>query len=703
MGDAAALERRYRRNAALCGLALLLAVALATSLGAFHWLDLLTYDLQVQLRGASTASGRVVLVYMDEASAGELGRAQGYWSRRQLAAALQQLNAAGAEIIGLDLLLTRPAQQPEDDVELATAMEQAGNVVVARVAAVPGVGSLEAIAPFSDAMLGDGFIDLPLDRDGSLRRIRFLAAEPLADGSLSLTPAFALELTRTYLNLAYQFDFSPTDHFLLGADDQQRLRLPYPELWIHFLGGEASFPRLSYADVVNGRFDPQQVAGRIVLIGSRLASDKDLFSTPFTRYRSQRQPFERLFARVVADVQEQRETGLACHAQAIETLLAGRFLQPAGPAARLALLLLCGLAGQLLFYRRSLPLPAAPLLALLLILFAGGSQGAFLAGYWLPLPAALLLLVGQFVAGHLLQKNHEKQRSQWITQVFGRYVSTSIVERLLRGELTADLRGQRAELTIFFADLRDFTRLAEELDARQTAELLNRYFSCMLPELLRQQGTLDKLIGDAILAFFGAPLPSPQHPAQAARAALALLQRLETLRQEPLAGADRLDLAIGINSGEVTIGNLGCDSFMDYTVIGDTVNLASRLEGLNRVYGTRILLSGATAARLPDHEFCLRLLDRVTVKGKQHPIDLYELVGEERSISPAQRQMLQHFASGGTAWRQRDWARARAEFEQALALAPLDGPSRLYLQRVAECEQRPPAADWDGLSHFQHK
>ncbi len=282
-------------------------------------------------------------------------------------------------------------------------------------------------------------------------------------------------------------------------------------------------------------------------------------------------------------------------------------------------------------------------------------------------------------------------------------MSIGVVEELIRGNLNVDLAGRHQELTILFSDLRDFTNTSERLGARETGSLLNHYFSNMVPIVFRHRGTLDKLMGDAIMAFFGAPVEMADHPIKAAEAAVHMLDQLRKMRtQAAVEGTADLKLGIGINTGVVTVGNLGSNDFMDYTVIGDAVNLASRLEGLNKVYGTEIIVSEFTAARLDDR-FLLRELDRVRVKGKEEAVTLFELIGYRAELPRETETLIAHFESGLDFYRKRDWESAAEQFRKVLTIQPADGPSRLYLERLEACCNIPIEEEWDPVTAFKSK
>ncbi len=704
MKTAHRLRRLQLRLSLVLTAAAILLVVGGYQLGFFVRADSFFYDLLFTWRGPQALSGNVVLVLEDDFSAQALGRKKGSWSRQQLATALNNLCAAGANVIGLDLILAAEDTDPGTDQELAQAMATCNNVILARVASMPGVGEIPALPIFQEAMLGDGFIDLPQDRDQILRKIPFLTAKPLPDGSISLLPSFSLEIARTFLNLAFKLDFSSPSFFLLGEPAEATRKLPYPDLMINFAGDSQLFQTLHFSDVVRQNFSEDMVSGKIVLLGSSLAVQNDFFRTAYSRFDNPAAQFSKLLPNALDNEYQRQDPGIACHAFAIETILAESFIQKVSSPQLLLGILALGVAG-LLFYWRRVSLAAA------IVILLAGSAG-LLGGYyllfrhwrlWLEIGSLLAIVMLQFTLGMLLQRAAERKKNEMVVNIFGKYVSPGVVKELVQGDIDTTLEGKRAELTIFFSDLRSFTNLAEKMSAKQIGRLLNVYFDAMIPVIFTHGGTLDKLMGDAIMAFFGSPVLMPDHAAKGAMAALQMLASLEELKkrsEQP--GVTSLEVGIGLNTGEVTVGNLGSPAFMDYTVIGDVVNLASRLEGLNKVYGTKIILGEQTASGL-DHRFVLRELDRVRVKGKQDAVTIYELLGLAIDIAQSQREMVTLFAQALTAYRNRQWSVATALFRKALDLVPGDGPTELYLKRLADCEREPPPEDWQAETTFDSK
>ncbi len=686
---------------------LLSLIAVAITIGGYHYglfkaADQFIFDLRMDLRGPSGPSGQVVLALLDEKSSVELQRKAGIWPRDSIAAGLRQLCDAGAEIIGIDLLFSQPDVSAEVDSTLARQIYDCNNVVLARMLAAGDTDEITPITAFQEAMIGDGYVDVTVDSDQVVRRLRYLRAKPGPDG-VELLPAFALEVARTFLDIDYAFDFDHPDGIYMGTGPTGLL-LPAPEIVINYAGLTEAFPHFSFVDAVEGRLPPETVRGKIVLIGSSLPMQKDFFASPLSRFKRFDRDYGALSASVVETVGFHQDTGVAIHANAIETLLAGNSIREVDPGWVRAAIIVTGLMiGAIFFLTRVGLLQSTLLLGVLLLLIAYGSYELF-AGRRLALdtaPIAAVLLI-QFLSGMGYQWYLARLRAAHIHELFGRYVSPSVANELVKAGSEVSVSGQRRELTMLFSDLRGFTTLSEDLSPEVTVRLLNAYFDRMIPVVFDNRGTVDKLMGDAIMAFFGAPQHFDNHPAKAADAALGMLAELRKFRQSEIEGAELVFAGIGINSGEVTLGNLGGEKFKDYTVIGDAVNLASRLEGLNKVYGTEILISEGTASHL-DSRYLIRELDRVRVKGKHQAICLYELVDYRAQASPAQVEAVAHFHEGLGLYRDRQWEAAERCFLQVLRLLGEDGPAKLYLSRIADYRAHPPGAEWDGVTKFDQK
>ena len=688
----------------LCTAIVICGVSLCYYSDQFLRADNFLYDLRVAWRGPQKTSGNIVLVLMDEKSALELQRRKGTWSRKNLAIALDHLCRAQAEIIGLDMILSAPSQDLQIDAKLAEQISECNNIILARAVFAKSGQDVEPLDKFQEVMIGDGFINFMLDSDEILRRIRFIQAKTMPDGNLQLLPSFSLELARTFLDVDFNFDFSSQKHLIIGSLNQTQLKLPQPDLIINFYGDYTVFTQLSYADVVKNRFSKDLVKDKIVIIGSSLATQKDFFSTPFSRFQNNSDKYKEKFGKIVRNILGDKDLGMACHAHAVETILNNAFINKAATKTVIWLIILIG-TGCLIFY--------LPRLGMLWELLAVGGGAAFLVfgGYllflkkmiWLDIAPLLAVLFIQFITGVILQKVFDKKKTAMITSLFGKYVSPGVVSDLIKGDIDTTFTGQSKDLTMLFSDLRSFTNLSEKLGAKDTSILLNIYFDAMIPIVFNHKGTLDKLMGDAVMAFYGAPLAVPDHPVMAAKTALVMLEKIEDLKANSnIKGAEDLSAGIGLNTGVVTVGNLGSNEFMDYTIIGDAVNLASRLEGLNKVYGTKIIISEFTANRL-DNQFLLRELDLVRVKGKKDAVKILELKGYRNQMRPQDIELVELFENGLFLFRNREWDKAEQKFKQSLNLVADDGPSLLYLSRIKQFRENMPDENWDGITGFDHK
>lgn len=300
---------------------------------------------------------------------------------------------------------------------------------------------------------------------------------------------------------------------------------------------------------------------------------------------------------------------------------------------------------------------------------------------------------------HMVVGLREKER---IRATFGQYVDPRIVKNLLENRLAAD-RGERQVMTVFFSDLEGFTRMCEGLTPDAAVRFLNRYFSMMSEVVRGQQGIVDKYIGDSVMAFWGPPFTDPaDHARLGCIAALQQMQKMEDFRAGlpelfgVRHGLPEVNVRMGIASGEVTVGNIGSETSRGYTVIGDTVNLASRLEQANKFYGTRILVSEGTR-NLAGDTLAFREIDSLRVAGKLEPVKVYELIGLAAEASDADRQRGQAYEAGLARYRAQDWEAAEAAFRECLANASGDKPSQVMLERIAAFRQTPPEAGWDGV------
>jgi adenylate cyclase len=300
---------------------------------------------------------------------------------------------------------------------------------------------------------------------------------------------------------------------------------------------------------------------------------------------------------------------------------------------------------------------------------------------------------------HMVGGLREKER---IRETFGQYVDPRIVRSLLENRMLAD-KGERQVMSVFFSDLAGFTRMCEGLTPDAAVRFLNRYFSMMSDVVRSQQGIVDKYIGDSVMAFWGPPFTDPtDHARLCCIAALEQMARMDDFRAAlpelfgVRSGLPEVNVRMGIASGDVTVGNIGSETSRGYTVIGDTVNLASRLEQANKFYGTDILVSEATR-NLAGDTLVFREIDSLRVSGKQEPVRVYELMDYAASLSEAAQKLAQSYEAALARYRSQDWEGAEAGFRECLAIVPADRPSQVMLDRIAAFRETPPDADWDGV------
>jgi len=291
----------------------------------------------------------------------------------------------------------------------------------------------------------------------------------------------------------------------------------------------------------------------------------------------------------------------------------------------------------------------------------------------------------------------EEREKKKIRGAFQYYLTASVVEEMLKNPDKLKLGGEKKDLTVLFSDIRGFTSISENMTPEGLVKLLNEYLTSMTDMVFKHDGLLDKYIGDAVMAFWGAPLDQPDHARRACLTALDMLDELHRLQKKWSAeGLPFLNIGIGVNAGPMVVGNMGSARRFNYTVMGDSVNTGSRLEGLNKVYGTNIIVSQMTFEQVQG-EFLGRELDLVRVKGKGQPVKIFELLAPKATASADQQALAGVFHAALEEYRKRNWEKAREILQSLLARFPHDGPAKIYLERLETLSQNPPPADWDGV------
>ncbi len=535
-----------------------------------------------------------------------------------------------------------------------------------------------------------GFFNIQPDPDGVVRHSLFVLPYDRSTNhdDWTLYGSLDVQAVRLFQGIPDQemyLDFSETG---ITALEFGPSLIVHPDaigrMMINFQGYVGTYPYVSIADVVQHKFPLGTFKGKIVLVGASATAIGDLRSTPFGGINY---------------------PGVEIHANVIDNILNRSFLLHGANQVVLDLLAIF-LFGLPLGLWLALAKPRSMLYGLLLLVpFGFAVWFAFLHGRWLnfTVPSGTLVANVGFVAMYrALVEEKEKRR---VRGAFQQYLSPEVIRRLLQNpEL---VKPRRTEITVMFSDVRGFTSISEKLDAQELAALLNEYLTEMTQIVFRHSGTLDKYIGDAVMAFWGAPFEEHEHAINACHAALAMMARLKELQEKwRSSGRPLLDIGVGLCTGVASVGNMGSALRYGYTALGDTVNLSSRLEGLNKEYGTHILLSDTTHAAVENQRLFFRELDLIRVKGKLQPVTLYELVaarGTPEGDAPDLEERLDTFAQGRACYRERRWQDAQIIFEKLLERWPNDGPARMYLNRCKEYLVAGPEEDWDGVYVMTHK
>ena len=680
------------RAAAFLTLAALLLTLGLESFGAITPFRLKTLDLLFRHVPLTKASPEVVVVTVDQPDL-DFFKNQGVvwpWPRQLYAHIIDYCRQAGARAVIVDILYTEASSYgPEDDTRLAQAAAAAGNVVL------PFFLSREekTANPAEAALLQKAGLTIPgpRPRDPAAYRSVVTPVGPLLDGAQALGNVESIPDTdgifrRVPLVLPFKDRWLPTLGFAafhgLGKNDSLQfdagglllgnLRIPLDDrgnLLLKYRGPSRSHKRFSAANVISSEarvrhglppiYPPEAFAGKWVFVGLTAPGLLDLKASPMGGVYP----------------------GVEVHATLLDNLLQGDFLRtlPGWALWAWALVLAATIAAAVLFSPSlTVTLMACLLLALVHLALA---VLAFWTGRWADPVLPGLALTLSFGLATAYSYATEGRQKRYIRGMFGQYMSETVISHLLAHPEKLKLGGERRRVTLFFSDLAGFTTISERLDAETVVSLLNDYLSAMTEIILEEEGTVDKFEGDAIMALWGAPLDQEDQALRACRAALLQRDALEGLNRR-FAGLKLppLSMRIGLNTGDAIVGNLGSARRFDYTVIGDTVNLASRLEGLNKFYGTIIMASEATMAACgAGVEF--RELDLVAVKGKEKPVRVFEVMALKGELSPAAASRRQAFAQGLDLYRQGNFHGAVACLSTVLETDPEDGPALTFMNR----------------------
>jgi len=450
---------------------------------------------------------------------------------------------------------------------------------------------------------------------------------------------------------------------------------------INYHGPKYTYPYYSIADVVQKQIPRGAFKDKLVLVGASAIGIGDVRSTPFGGNDF---------------------PGVEIHANVVDNILHNNFLVR-GPRQQLFDATLILIFGVPLGFVLALVPPRWMWFGIALLgPLVAADYAAFLRGWWLNFTIPAVTLTSNVVLVSLYRALVEEKEKRRVRSAFGQYLSPEVIRRLLLNPQLVEPR--KTEISIMFSDIRGFTTISEKLDAQDLATFLNLYLSDMTRIVFDRQGTLDKYIGDAVMAFWGAPFEESGHAVRACESALDMIERVcELQKQWQTEGKPHLDIGIGLNTGVASVGNMGSSLRYGYTALGDAVNLSSRLEGLNKDYGTHILANESTYEYAKGSGFVFRELDLIRVKGKLQPVTLYELIGRKLDAPAQTSELLTRFAAARALYRARQWEKAQQAFQSILTSWPTDGPSRTYWKRCQEYLFDEPPLNWDGVFTMDHK
>ncbi len=440
---------------------------------------------------------------------------------------------------------------------------------------------------------------------------------------------------------------------------------------------------VSYLDVLQGTFPRELVRDRIVFIGVTATAMADDYWVPTAR--------------------GDKMDGVEVHAHAAATILSAAFVEEMPMGETIGLVLLFSvLVGLSLLASSPIWGTIGTLVLVVLYILAGSvlfETRNLVVNFIYPIMGAALAFVLLMVHRVLFEQRERRA----LRAIFAQYVPPTVVHEIVRSPEAIKLGGERRTISVLFTDLKGFTTFSESVEPEVLGTVITEYLNAMTQVVFKYEGTVDKYMGDAVMAFWNAPQSQPQHARLACLAALEMQKELARLSEQwQQRGLPRQQMRIGINTGPVSVGNMGSSLRLAYTAIGDAVNLGARLEGLNNEYGTGICISEYTRAEAGGG-LATRYLDLVAVKGKARPVAVYELLGADTELSPIQRQVLQRYEDGIRLYRARRFEEAAEHFRAALEVDPQDGPSAAYLERCMEMCENPPPADWDGVYVMRHK
>ena len=712
-------------------------------------IELKTYDIRFLSRGHLKPTPEVVLAVIDEKSLDKEGRWP--WPRTKIAKLVDTLSEDGAKVIGFDIFFSEPDENSQlkligdldqeikklgiknnkldlfineskkaadNDLVLAKAIKRSRASVVLgyffhmseaedfRIPQEEIERQLDLIAPskypvisyenqdvgvshFIGAHAPEGNLELFTNATPYSGYINMLGDEE--DGILRWMPM----ITKCGENIFPPLPVLCAWHYLeqpqlmvkvagFGVEGIQMGEdrfIPTDEsgkMLINYLGPERTYPHYSVTDILSGKVPKGTFTDKIVLLGVTAIGIYDVRNMPFSTTSTY--------------------PGLEAHATVVDNILNGHFLDKPKWALiydMLTIIFLGVLIGVVL--PRLSALKGISFFSGLFIVHLFVSRWLFVDfGIWINIVYPLLALALVYTCLTVYRYFTEERQKKQIKGAFSFYVSSSVVNEMIQHPERLKLGGDKKDLTVLFSDIRGFTTISEGMTPEELVHLLNEYLTVMTDVVFKYDGTLDKYIGDAVMAIFGAPVERENHPANACHAALEMMDELKKLNEKWLKeGKKPLNIGIGINTGMMMVGNMGSEQRFDYTVMGDAVNLGSRLEGANKSYKTNILLSESTYDRVKDAFFCMEL-DSVRVKGKTEPVKIYQLLAHQK-IAEERARAISFFQRALQHYKAQHWDEAIKTFQLVLDIDREIYPAQIYILRCRNLKSNPPPPHWDGV------
>ncbi len=667
--------------------------------GILNLFELKVFDNFSRFLNPQTSSQNVIMVEIDQQSIDALSEQSinWPWPRQIYAPVIEYLSEA--EAVFIDVLYTEPSSYgQEDDMILAQALLTASNVYLPVFLTNQEIHLSALDEDFIERIAVKEEIDTDISYSSAITPIDPLKEGIMGSGNVTISP----DEDGVYRKVPLVFGLNEViiPHFILGhfikkgviRIEQKTLKLgdePLPlkkgKLLLRFYTDSEPFETFSAAEILNFYLES--------LSSGKPAVQKSYFKDKYVFVGMTAAGLYDLKPTAVSSI----STGVLVHATTLDNILNKTFVTPVKSIyVILFIFLICLVVSFIVMRSHSMYINSSLFIVLLAATVLLPAL-LFKKTYYMDVTPPVISLVVSFVITATYSYATEGKRRREVKNAFQHYVAPAVVDNILKEVEKLKLGGEKKVLTALFSDIRGFTSISESLDPEELVNFLNEYFSVMTRIIMNYRGTLDKFIGDAIMAFYGAPLEQPDHALRACKTAIDMIKSLKTLQSEwRERNLPHIDIGIGLNSGEMTVGNMGSDERFDYTIMGDNVNLASRLEGINKQYGTNIVISQYTHALIKSNNLYVRELDSVRVKGKREPVTIYELIDYEKPKAQIQ-EAVKKFENGLVAYKQKQWKEAIILFQETLRVKTDDKPAELYIERCEKYAQTPPPEDWDGV------